>query len=143
MLSPSLQICLRRPLAAVCGTERRRRHSCGTDLLSDWRGGTNAFAGRRRCTVASGPAAAAPTPPPPARWHADAAAGCTYRAKAPTRLRGGCAVRWRAALWPPPDTAGRSPRPAVRGGGADAAAGRTIRRGGAAPTLPPLLACWL
>ena len=33
---------------------------------------------------------------------------------APTRMRGGGAVQWPAAPWPPPDTAGRSQQPAVR-----------------------------
>ena len=144
MLSPLLQICLRGPLAAACCTGRLHQNSCWADLLAQhWRGCADASAGRRRGTVASGPPAARPPRhcPRPRDGTADAAAGRTYRAAEPTRLRGGCAVWWPATRRPPPDTAGHSPRPAVRGCCADATAGRTYRGGCAALTPPSLLAC--
>ena len=56
------------------------------------------------------------------------------------RRRGGaagrCEVLWRATPRPPPETTGRSPRPAVLGCGTDAAAGRTYLRGCTARARP-------
>ena len=110
MLSPSLQICrpgrLRGLLYRIL-TGRRRRRSCGPSAgWTYWRGGTDAAARQQRCTVAIPWARpdTASRPGPPDTAHARGTALPT-----PTRLRGGCVVRLRAAPLPPPDTAGRSP----------------------------------
>ena len=69
--------------------------------------------------------AAAPTPPPPAGL--GRRRGC--------RARRGGSVRWRAAPRPTSNTAGRSARPDVWGGGADSAVERTHLYAALAPRL--------